>query len=135
MLPQYSGGLESEFSFSLVSCQSLPNLTCPFASYTAGHSVPPCDFRLRPSHLTPLLSIIIAIQVDFPVDNLGPATDGFACNYPVKKAWAAEASWSYFTSMVLSPAMLLTDNIVCNTMENLLFAYILRTMISRNAIY
>ena len=49
ILPQDSGGLKSEFSISKGSCQRQSSHTCPFASYTAGNSVPTCGLRLRPS--------------------------------------------------------------------------------------
>ena len=36
-----------------MSCQRLSSHTCPFASHTAGNSVPTCGLRLQPSRKTP----------------------------------------------------------------------------------
>ena len=49
-------------------------LTCPFASYAK---------RFGPIVAT-------ALWVNFPVEALGSATGGFACNCPVPEAWITE---------------------------------------------
>ena len=46
-------GFEIMVSLSSVSRQRPSSHTCPFASNTAGNSVPTCGLRLLPSRLTP----------------------------------------------------------------------------------
>ena len=90
ILPQDIWGLKSEFSLSYVSCQRLSIHTCPFASYTAGNSVP--NMWISPMTKSLDTIVVTALRVGFPGESHGPATCGISCNCPEPEALTMEAS-------------------------------------------
>ena len=60
----------------------ISNHTSPLVSHTAG--------KLVPSTIDPI--VVTALPMGFPVECLGPATCGYACNCPVPEGLTTEAS-------------------------------------------
>ena len=83
-----TAGVWNQLSISVVSCQRLLSLTCPFASYTVGS-------HMWLSPMTKMLGPIVAtaLRVGFQKESFGPATGGFTFNCPMPEAWTMETSW------------------------------------------